>query len=159
VSDQGRQLLDELLDVLGCPLLTRPPVKLTADLTGQSSAARPQKASSADSTASVLDRLDRLDRQNTHNKEQRRACPFQPGRFYQAKAIRGVYGMSKDLRHETERAGFPRAAIVDIDGCGLLVDDMTRLLIDGRFMVLALAALPAPTGIFESPRRNKKEMS
>jgi hypothetical protein len=53
--------------------------------------------------------------------------------------------MPASLRSETQEAGFPRAGIVRIDDVGLLVDDVSRLLVDGRFMVLGLATLPPIT--------------
>ena len=60
-----------------------------------------------------------------------------------------IHRLSDEDRERLGAAGFPRAAPVEIDGVGLLVDDMVRLLIDGRFLVLAFAELP--------PRSRKRE--
>lgn len=59
--------------------------------------------------------------------------------------VERIGSMSAADRESTDEAGFMRAGIVESEAVGLLVDDVARLMTDGRFLVLGYAELPPPS--------------
>jgi hypothetical protein len=138
-ANETSTLLDDILDVLGYGGRAAP-VKLTDDLTGAEGAPE----ADADSNRVEADRLDRLDRQNSTDITKYASGRFEVGRRYRTDALQRVVSTAAGLREQLDQAGFVRGGIVEVEGVGLLVGDVARLLVDGSFLVLGFAELPGP---------------
>src|SRR5688572_18223067 len=140
----SKSLLAELNELLGGDV-TADPVKLTTDLTGD--AAPANKKSGSNRASSV--RVDQVDRFMEERGD------FKVGQTYRGRRYRfeRIHPVSDADRRVLDTAGFPRAGVVLIDGVGLLVDDVPRLLLAGSFLVLGYADVAVPTAVTSSRRK------
>lgn len=148
-------LLDGLLGILGHDV-SDSPVNLTGVLTGTAVAHPPPERTNSNLAGAAVDRLDRVDRQPEIETSVRERGRFKVGGVYSTQTVERVHPLRPEDRAATDAAGFPRASAVRVEGVGLLVADVARLLVDGRFMVLGFVDLPAPAPQPRSPNRSKR---
>jgi hypothetical protein len=139
-----KSLLAELNELLGGDVAADP-VKLTTDLTGDAAPANRKSGSNQ----APSDRVDQVDRFVEERGD------FKVGETYRGSRYRfeRIHPVSDADRRMLDTVGFPRAGVVVIDGVGLLVDDVPRLLLAGSFLVLGYADVAVQTAVARSRRK------